>query len=303
MLRPVLSFPPFRLDVADERLWRDGTELTLRRKPFAILKYLATHPKRLVTQDDLIEAVWGKVVMSESLLRTHMRDLRHVIGDSIIETVVGRGYRFIADVSKLDERDANGATAMTTVSSLVGRDDELTVLRAHLESALDRKRHLVFVTGEAGIGKTALVDVVLEHAAAAGALVARGACVDQYGSGEAYLPVLGALSALCRGPRGAHVVETLARQAPTWLYQLPGAITDDRLPALQTRVQGAAQARMLRELADALEVLSVDVPIVIALDDLQWSDHSTAEWLAMLGRRREPARLLVLGTFRPMEPG
>jgi len=44
MLRPVLSFSPFRLDVADERLWRDGTELKLRRKPFAILKYLATHP-------------------------------------------------------------------------------------------------------------------------------------------------------------------------------------------------------------------------------------------------------------------
>src|SRR5438128_355857 len=86
MLGPVLSFPPFRLDVSDERLWRDGTELKLRRKPFAILKYLATHPKRLVTQDDLIEAVWGKVVISESLLRTHMRDLRQVIGDSIIET-------------------------------------------------------------------------------------------------------------------------------------------------------------------------------------------------------------------------
>src|SRR5260370_24713768 len=174
---------------------------------------------------------------------------------------------------------------------------------ANIESAHDRKRHLVFVTGEAGIGKTALDDAVLEHAAAAGALVARGACVEQYGSGEAYLRVLSALSALCRGPRGDHVVETLARQAPTWLYQLPGAVADDRLLALQTRVQGATQARMLREVADAFEILSLDVPIVIALDDLQWSDHSTAEWLAMLGRRREPARLLVLGTFRPMEPG
>ena len=68
----VLSFPPFRLDVADERLWKDGTELKLRAKPFAILKYLAMHPRRLVTQEALIEAVWGKVAMSESLLRTHV---------------------------------------------------------------------------------------------------------------------------------------------------------------------------------------------------------------------------------------
>src|SRR3954470_3304912 len=147
MPRPVLSFPPFRLDVAGERLWRDGTELKLRRKPFAILKYLAAHPKRVVTQDELIEAVWGKVVMSESLLRTHLRDLRQVIGDSIVETVVGRGHRFIADVCELDERETNGATGMATGSSLVGRDDELTALRAHLENALARKRHLVFVTG------------------------------------------------------------------------------------------------------------------------------------------------------------
>src|SRR5258708_19939640 len=120
MLCPVLSFPPFRLDVADERLWRDGTELKLRRKPFAILKYLATHPKRLVTQDDLIEAVWGKVVISESLLRTHMRDLRQVIGDSIIETVVGRGYRFIADVCDLAAPPPNAPTPMATLASPLG---------------------------------------------------------------------------------------------------------------------------------------------------------------------------------------
>lgn len=53
---------------------------------------------------------------------------------------------------------------MATTSLLVGRNDELAALRALLEGALDRKRHLVFVTGEAGIGKTALVDAVLEHA-------------------------------------------------------------------------------------------------------------------------------------------
>jgi DNA-binding response OmpR family regulator len=60
-----LSFPPFQLDVADERLSKDGVELKLRRKPFAILKYLAMNPKRLVTQEELIEAMWGKLVVSE----------------------------------------------------------------------------------------------------------------------------------------------------------------------------------------------------------------------------------------------
>ncbi|HEY2736276.1 MAG TPA: AAA family ATPase, partial [Polyangiales bacterium] len=157
--------------------------------------------------------------------------------------------------------------------------------------------------GDAGIGKTVLVDVLLEHAVAAGALVSRGACVEQYGSGEAFLPVLSALTALCRGKRGNHVVDVLKRQAPTWLLQMPGVIADDDFAALQARMHGAPQTRLLRELADALELLSTRAPIVIALDDLQWADNSTTELLAMFGRRREAARLLVVGTCRQVELG
>jgi len=94
----VRLFPPFRLDVRDERLWRGDEELKLRRKPFAILRYLTSNPVRLVTQEELVEAVWGKIAMSESLLRTHIGELRRVLGEEIIETVVGRGYRFLIAV-------------------------------------------------------------------------------------------------------------------------------------------------------------------------------------------------------------
>jgi DNA-binding winged helix-turn-helix (wHTH) protein len=101
--RAVLSFPPFRLDVAEERLWKNGRELYLRPKPFAILRYLTRHPRRLVRQSEIVDAVWGKIAMSESLLRTHVHDLRHVLGEHVIETVTGRGYRFLVDVSEIDE--------------------------------------------------------------------------------------------------------------------------------------------------------------------------------------------------------
>ena len=90
----VRLFPPFRLDVRDERLWKGSEELKLRRKPFAILRYLTANPQRLVTQEELVQDVWGKIAMSESLLRTHVAELRRVLGEDVIETVVGRGYRF-----------------------------------------------------------------------------------------------------------------------------------------------------------------------------------------------------------------
>src|SRR5689334_11216765 len=95
----MLAFPPFRLDAAAERLWKGETALTLRRKPFAILRYLAAHPKKLVTHDELLEQVWRGAVVSDSAMRSHLHELRQVLGDGVIETVIGRGYRFVAEIS------------------------------------------------------------------------------------------------------------------------------------------------------------------------------------------------------------
>jgi DNA-binding winged helix-turn-helix (wHTH) protein/tetratricopeptide (TPR) repeat protein len=305
----LLSFPPFQLNLREERLLKAGTDLRLRRKPFAILRYLVEHPRRLVTQEELVDAVWGKVAMSDSVLRTHVRALRQVIGEGLIETVVGRGYRFVVDVQ--EEADSSLQPCATVADApmfdtpqpyFVGRVAELSALRDALQSARNGLRRLVFVTGETGAGKTALVDALLQHAASEGAVWrGRGVCVEQYGSGEAYLPVFAALGRLCRNPGGERVVDVLSRHAPTWLAQMPAFVTAERGEELQRRIAGATRARMLRELVEALEALSADRPVVLALGDLQWSDPSTAELILMLGRRREAARLLVVGTYRPAE--
>src|SRR5580658_8292362 len=299
----VLSFPPFRLDLDDERLWKNGQEMHLRRKPFAILRHLVQHPQRLVSQHEVVEAVWGSIAMSESLLRTHMSELRRVLGEGAIETVVGRGYRFLLEVKYLEleaSRGKTGSIAKGDGRIVVGRNAELELLRGALQSAKDRCRTTVFVTGKAGTGKTTLMDVFLEEAGASGrVLVGSGACVEQYGSGQAYLPVLEAIAVLCRGAE--REMDVFARHAPTWLVQFPGIIRPGRLDDLQRRAAGATQARTLCELADALEALTVDAPVVLVFEDLHWTDPSTAELIAFLAGRREPARLLIVGTYRPEE--
>jgi predicted ATPase/DNA-binding winged helix-turn-helix (wHTH) protein len=302
----VLSFPPFRLDLDDERLWKNGQEMHLRRKPFAILRHLVQHPQRLVSQHEVVEAVWGNIAMSESLLRTHMSELRRVLGEGAIETVVGRGYRFLLEMKHVEREasrgDARSTTTMGDGQVVVGRDAELGSLRAALRAARDRRRTTVFVTGEAGTGKTTLVDVFLEQARAWGSvLVGCGACVEQYGSGQAYLPVLDAIGALCRGRGADRAIDVFARHAPTWLVQMPGVVRPDRVDDLQRRSAGATQARAFCELADGLEALSVDVPVAVVFEDLHWADSSTAELLAFLSSRREPAQLLIVGTYRPEE--
>jgi predicted ATPase len=299
----VRVFGPFRLDVRDERLWRGAEELKLSRKPFAILRYLTDNPRCLATQEELVEAVWGKVAMSESLLRSHVSEVRRVLGESAVETVVGRGYRLLLDV-ELDWRPPtpprrHEAPAPTT--SMVGRSGEMDVLRQVFQDVLDHNRRVLFVTGDPGIGKTTVVDALLDRAATHGILVARGLCVEQTGAGEAYLPVLTALGAACRAVDGRRIIEVLRRHAPTWLAQMPAFVPDDELQALHVRIQGATQARMLRELPEALDVLAAERPVALVLEDMQWSDRSTTDLVETLGARREPARVLVVATCRPAE--
>src|SRR2546428_5728831 len=115
------------------------------------------------------------------------------------------------------------------------------------------------------------------------------------------MPVLEALEQLCRSSGSQDFVAFLARQAPTWLVQMPWLLSAADLDRLQRSALGATRERMLREMARALEVLSTERPLVLVLEDLHWSDYATLDLLAMLARRQESARLLVLGTYRPEE--
>src|SRR5262249_19564673 len=117
----------------------------------------------------------------------------------------------------------------------------------------------------------------------------------------AYLPLLEALGRLGRGPGGERLVAILAQYAPSWAVQFPTLLNARALADLQHALEGTTRTRMLRELSVALDVVSAEGPLVLVLEDLQWSDPSSVEALVMLARRREPARLLVVGTYRAAE--
>lgn len=93
----------------------------------------------------------------------------------------------------------------------------------------------------------------------------------------------------------------LRKYAPTWFVQLSGVVDEEELQALRLQVQGATQQRLLREMAEAIEVGTARRPLVLIIEDLQWSDHSTLEFLVYLARRGQRARLLVVATYRPTD--
>jgi predicted ATPase len=115
------------------------------------------------------------------------------------------------------------------------------------------------------------------------------------------MPILDGLTRLCRAPGGERILATLHRLAPAWLAQLPSLLTAEERLRIQGEMQGVTQQRMLREMAEALEALSSETPLILLLEDLHWSDYSTLDLLGTIARRSEPARLLILGTYRPVE--
>jgi predicted ATPase len=97
------------------------------------------------------------------------------------------------------------------------------------------------------------------------------------------------------------VIELLRKRAPTWLAQIPWIATTYQEVQMKQQLLGATRERMLREMAEALEALTAERPVVLVLEDLHWSDYSTLDLISYLARRSEPVRLMVIGTYRPIE--
>ena len=261
----------------------------------------------MVTPEQLLEALWPDTFVQPEVLRKYILEIRRVLGDPpksprFVETLPKRGYRFIAPVQEEEDPHALSVPSAHVPANLVGREAALEELYARMSTAVRGHRQLVFVTGEAGIGKTSLVDTFHAQAARAGGVnIARGQCVEGFGGKESYYPVLEAFGLFMRGPGGAALMRVLADHAPTWLMQFPYLVGQEQRELLRREILGANRERMLREICEALEFFTADQPLVLILEDLQLADESTLDLLSALARRRVPARLMLLATYRPAD--
>lgn len=306
-----IVFDTFCLDRSNECLWRGSEVIKLRPKAYAVLNQLVEHSGHLVTKEELLATVWPETFVTDAVLKVTIRQLRDALDDDpraplFIETAHRRGYRFIGHVS-------NGGTPKTpeTITTprsrddvqplgFVGRNEVLSRMRSSLEKILEGERQIVFVTGEPGIGKTALVDTFARYLAFDPNIrIGHGQCLEQYGTGEAYLPILDAMTGLAR--EDSKVVDVLRAHAPMWLLQMPALLSASEREALGREVFGATRERMLREMGEALEALTSEQPLVLILEDLHWSDCSTLDLISYLATRVRPAHLMLIGTYRTAE--
>lgn len=299
-------FDIFELDETNASLLREGKPVPLAPTPFAVLCALVRQPGSLLTKNALLDEVWGHRFVSESVLKTAISDLRTVLDDDprkprFIETVSRRGYRFIAATVAISAAPSPLAgvspTAPSRPASFVGRAEALARLHSAWQGACGGHRAVVWVAGEPGIGKTTLIEHFI--AGLGDVACARGQCVEHYGQGEPYLPVLDALAGLARSDSA--IPPLLRAVAPTWLLQLPWLSTVEERDVLRREFVGVGPERMLREMGEVFDRYTEHRPLLLVTEDLHWSDRSTIQLIDYIARRRGGGRLMWLASFRLAE--
>ena len=178
---PPLQFGPYRVDPDAAQIWKDRDRLHLTPKALSVLLHLIRERPRVVGKNELLDAVWPDVHVGEAVLKVAVREIRRALGDEArqavyVETAHRRGYRFLAPVTfaegprSFSVAARHGAAARprarrpTDEMPLVGREAPLASLDAAFALASRGRRQVVFVSGEAGIGKTTITEAFLAGA-------------------------------------------------------------------------------------------------------------------------------------------
>lgn len=299
---PQIRFAEFELDLDLFKLERSGQRIPLGPRALDLLAYLIEHRKRVVSTETLRAEVWSGIALSESTIATCMSDLRRALRDDAsapryIETVRGRGYRFIHPVdTPVTETLRTPVETDPDRPSLpfVGRRAELEIFgRAWRTLRRSMRAGLVLLRGEAGIGKTRLLHELLQT-----------------------LPdspnVLRASPSVVEEPPPFWPWTRLIRRA----LADPRMASDALLPSVRSlsaifpEIEGPARPPTQRPQtierfstfslwAEAIRSLLGARPLVLALEDLHLMDRdslSLTSWL-LHELREEP--LLIIATQRP----
>jgi len=198
----------------------------------------------------------------------------------------------------------------------VGREPELDLLMREVALAVEISAgRAVFVEGAPGAGKSALVGEFLARLTVLRPeiAIARGRCLQTYGSADPYLPFIEAIRDLSDDEatgslRSETVSELLAELAPYWLSVVP--VVGNLLSAtfataarLKGQSMGSAPSReaLFVQYLELIKKLAAESPLVLVLDDLQWADQSSVALLAHLARGVARLPVLIVGTLRRTE--
>jgi DNA-binding winged helix-turn-helix (wHTH) protein len=303
----IFCFGDLELDEGCFELRRRGERVAVTPKVLQTLVHLVRHRHRLVTRDELFAGPWAGTVVTDAAIAQALKLARQALGDidqKLIRTVRGKGVRFVGHVVEHADRPASGIAPRAPVSALrdlfVGRERELEVLRAAREGALDGAGRVVLIQGEAGVGKTALVERFADESQASGMGATWGRGWEAGGT-PAFWPWLEALRDLVQSP-GLSALGPPPDGATQWLDLAPELRKSAGFPEgdgeLPVEPQHA-RSRLFDSMTRFLTWVSGTLDVLLIIEDLHTADGDSIALLHYLAPRIRSSRLLIVATLRP----
>jgi predicted ATPase len=285
-------FHEFRFDEQHGLLWQRGLRVPLTGKAAAVLAALMAAPEQRLTLNEILRRVWPDTHVTSGNIKVLVREIRQALGDNVhtprFVRTLPHGYELIPRVSDVPTRLGTHPGA-----AFVGRQREMHAIETALADAEDGARRFVLVTGNPGVGKTALSEQAMREAARHGFAILHAACHRSSGPPEPLSPILDAIHrALTDLP---HLRELIAPHAPALLQHL----SDTERARSAQRNQVSLVPRLVREIVAAVEELAKHSPTMFVLDDVQWLDEASVDVVEALARRHHECRLIVLIAGRP----
>ena len=309
----VLAFADCEVDGELYQLRRAGRPVKIEPKVFDVLVFLVEHRERVVSKIELLDALWPGEAVSESVLPRCIAAARRAIGDdrtrqALIQTVHGRGYRFIGDVRSGEARTTPAPVRAeapeldaSPESTFVGRERAMETLREALDHALQARGRLTLLVGEPGIGKTRTSEELAALATDRGARLLLGRCYEGEGA-PAYWPWVQVLRACLADADRDALAEDMGPGAADLAQLVPELRSDfPDLPVAEALEEEQARFRLFDSVSRFLERLSLRTPLLITVDDLHWADADSLHLLQFLAGSLRNRRVLLLATYRDVE--
>jgi DNA-binding winged helix-turn-helix (wHTH) protein/tetratricopeptide (TPR) repeat protein len=313
----VFVFGAFEFDEERWELRDRGKVVEVPPKVMQTIALLLRNRARVVSTKELLSELWPSVSVTTASLTKAIRIARQVLGDdgdtqACIKTTRGRGYRFVASVVERPSAPEVGRMPppprVPSYSAppsrvpiapgdepFVGRDAELAQLYASLDRALAGRPSFLLVGGDAGIGKTRLLEVFARGAEAGGARVVWGRSCEEGGAPELW-PWIQILRTVLE------IEGTLRDDLGEIARLIAGSSDADDVAPSGARTD-AQRFRVFEAVASALCSLAKKGTLVLVLEDLHAADAASLSLTRFLAREIRDAGVVVLGTYRPADPG
>ncbi len=301
-------FDDIELDLNSYELRRNGRTTPIRKTSFNVLCYLIKHRDRVVTKEELLEALWGDVHVNESAIAWYINDLRKAVGQKRssrrpVETVHGRGYQFRSKVQIVET--VSPVTAPPSSSSIgeinepfVGRQEVMAHLTRAVENAVAGRGSVLMLRGEAGIGKTRCALELSRIVVHRGRSVWFGRCIET-ASRPPFWPWIQILrNAITELPD-----ESAVRQEAVQLLSiLVPQFEPNTAPRQKDQPQTTTEKFWLYDrLFSFLMSSCAAEPRTLVIDDIQWADEASLEFLCFIAPEVPERRIVLLVALRDYE--